>query len=116
MLDRREYERRMSQARKTFEPIGADVEHGSHSRARFRAHQAAEYALRTLPHLHAEPASRHDLVKLFKRARSVCSAKPGEKAETRIHLPDGMTSRLVTPTRSPRTPREALHAPRGTRG
>ena len=41
-LDVREYERWMSQARKTLELVDADIEYGGYSWACFKAQQAAD--------------------------------------------------------------------------
>lgn len=72
MLDWFEYERWMSQALKTYELIDADIEHEGYSWACFKAHQAAEYAIKALLYLAGKPGFGHDLLALARAASTVC--------------------------------------------
>ena len=90
MLDRSEYERWMSQARKTYELIDADIEYGGYSWACFKAQQAAEFALKALLLLYGEPLFTHDLSKLLRKASQLCGEKPPEDVEECAHLLDKM--------------------------
>ncbi len=90
MLDRVEYERWMSQAKKTFELIDADIEYGGYSWACFKAQQAAELALKALLLLYGEPLFTHDLSKLLRRASQLCGMEPPEEVKECVALLDKM--------------------------
>ena len=90
MLDWAEYERWMSQARKTYELIDADIEYGGYSWACFKAQQAAEFALKALLRLYGEPGFGHDLPRLYERAKSLCPVEPREEVERCVYLLDKM--------------------------
>ncbi len=97
MLDWREYERWMSQATKTYELIDADIRYGGYSWACFKAHQAAELALKALLHLVGRPAFGHDISKLLSTAASVCSAEPGRE----VRLCASLLDKMYIPPRYP---------------
>lgn len=118
-LDLREYERWMSQARKTLELVDADIEYGGYSWACFKAHQAAEYALKALLMLVGEPLFTHDLLRLSRRASEVCGEQPPEEVRECIYMLDKMYIPPRYPDAFPEgapwehyTRREALEAKR----
>ncbi len=90
MLDVREYERWMSQARKTLELVDADIEYGGYSWACFKAQQAAEYALKALLMLFGEPLFTHDLSKLLRRAEELCGEEPPGEVRECVYMLDKM--------------------------
>ena len=97
MLDRREYERWMSQAKKTLELIDADIEYGGYSWACFKAHQAAEFALKALLHLYGEPVFTHDLLKLLSSAANLCGVEPPKDVRECVFL----LNKMYIPPRYP---------------
>jgi len=72
MFDWDEYERWMDQAKYTLRSIEADVSFGSYSWACFKAHQAAEYALKAFLRGAGKPAFGHDLRSLALEAGEYC--------------------------------------------
>ena len=74
-LDWDEYERWMKQAKHTLDSINADLKHGRHEWACFKAHQVAEYSLKALLGGAGEPAFGHDLRDLLEKAKRHCDLK-----------------------------------------
>ena len=72
MLDWEEYDRWLRQARRTRELIDAGMEYEGYSQACFKAHQAAEYALKALLHLVGRPAHGRSLTVLHEHTASPC--------------------------------------------
>ena len=97
MLDWREYERWMSQARKTLELVDADIAYGGYSWACFKAHQAAEFALKALLLLYGSPLFTHDLSRLLSKARELCGLEPPREVVECVFLLD----KMYIPPRSP---------------
>ena len=121
MLDTGEYQRWMSQARKTPELVDADIEYGGYSWACFKAQQAAEYALKALPMLYGEPLSTHDLRRLLEHATGLRGEQPPGEVVDCVHLLDKMYIPPRHPDAFPEgapwehyTRREALEAKRCT--
>ncbi len=71
MTDRTEFERWMSQAKKTFELIDADIQYGGYAWACFKAQQAAEFAVKALLYLLGVPAFGHEISKLLRKIENV---------------------------------------------
>jgi len=72
MFDWDEYERWMDQARYTLASIKADLNFGSYSWACFKAHQAAEYALKAFLRGAGKTAFGYDLRELAIAAAEYC--------------------------------------------
>ena len=72
MLDCEEARRWLRQARYTLNAIDADVGGGFYSWACFKAHQAAEFALKAVLRAVGSEAFGHDLVDLWRRALRFC--------------------------------------------
>ncbi len=72
MFDWDEYVRWMEQAKYTLDSIRADIIFGSYSWACFKAHQAAEYALRAFLRGSGKPAFGHDLRELARSVAEYC--------------------------------------------
>ncbi len=89
MLDWVEYERWMSQAKKTLELIDADIVFEGYSWACFKAHQAVELALKALLHLVGKPAFGCDLTRLLRESSEVCS-QPGRRVRVCASILDKM--------------------------
>jgi len=89
MLDWKEYERWMSQAIKTLELIDADISFEGYSWACFKAHQAAEFALKALLYLAGSPSFGHDLTRLLHEASSICG-DPSRRVRVCVSVLDKM--------------------------
>ena len=95
MLDWDEYRRWLDQAKATLRSIKADLEFGSYNWACFKAHQAAEYALKALLRGAGKPAFGHDLSRLYTEAKDLC----GSNEEVKEALM--MLSKYYIPPRYP---------------
>ena len=62
----------MSQSIKTLELVDADIAYEGYSWACFKAHQAAEFALKAILYLVGSPAFGNDLTRLLKEAVKIC--------------------------------------------
>ena len=96
-LDYEEYSRWMKSAYLTLDSARRDKESGDHTWACFKAHQAAEKALKALLWGVGEPTTGHSLVKLLNATQETLAKKaPGEISDAALKL-----SRYYIPTRYP---------------
>lgn len=95
-LDEGEYRRWMLSARRTLESARRDLEVGDFNWACFKAHQAAEKALKALFWGVGSPTIGHSLVILVQRLAEV-----GFTVEERIRELAARLSKFYTPTRYP---------------
>ncbi|MEZ0345247.1 MAG: HEPN domain-containing protein [Infirmifilum sp.] len=95
-LDEKEYERWMSSARRTLQSAGRDLEAGDYNWACFKAHQAAEKALKALLWGAGSPTYGHSLVVLVEQL-----ASQGFEVDDRVRELAARLSKLYTPTRYP---------------
>ena len=86
----------MSQASKTLELIEADIAFEGYSWACFKAHQAAEFALKALLYLVGRPSFGHDLTRLLGEAAGVCGEPP-----RRVRVCVSMLDKMYIPPRYP---------------
>ena len=77
MLDCPEARRWLRQASYTLESARLDLEGGYYSWACFKAHQAAEYALKALLRASGLESFGHDLIALWRRALALCGGLEG---------------------------------------
>ena len=97
MLDEAEFGRWIESARRTLESARRDAEHGDYNWACFKAHQAAEKALKALLWGAGKPRTGHSLPKLLDNIREELGIEaPKEIQEACIRL-----NKLYTPTRYP---------------
>jgi len=76
VLDAREYSRRVESAIRTLSSAHGDLERGDFNWACFKAHQAAEKALKALLLGVGVPASGHSLPKLLDKVRETLAIEP----------------------------------------
>jgi HEPN domain-containing protein len=74
VFDCEEASRWMRQARYTIASLGADMNAGFHAWACFKAHQAAEFALKALLRGAGVESFGHDLLDLWSKASRLCEA------------------------------------------
>lgn len=79
-MDCVEFSRRLAMARRTLESARRDVEGGDYNWACFKAHQAAEFAVKGLLYGVGKPARGHSVFKLLEAAGALLSV-PGELVE-----------------------------------
>lgn len=95
-LDESEYRRWMLSARRTLESARRDAEAGDYNWACFKAHQAAEKALKALLWGLGEPTIGRSLVELAERLAQLGLSVSGRVRELAARL-----SKFYTPTRYP---------------
>ena len=95
-MDEGEFKRWMASARRTLESARRDAEAGDHNWACFKAHQAAEKALKALLWGLGEPAIGHSLVALAERLAQLSLPVTDRVRELAARL-----SKFYTPTRYP---------------
>jgi len=87
VLDIGEYSRWMESARRTLQSARGDLERGDYNWACFKAHQAAEKALKALLWGVGAPAPGHSLPKLLEKVKEVLSIEaPLDVCEACIRL------------------------------
>ncbi|OYT47249.1 MAG: DNA-binding protein [Desulfurococcales archaeon ex4484_42] len=96
LIDVSEYRRWVSQAKHTLNSMEADINFGSYDWACFKAHQAAEYALKALLRAVGKPAFGHDLKRLSKEVNEVCGELNDELFECLLYL-----NKMYIPPRYP---------------
>ncbi len=96
MLDEREYERWIRSARRTLSSALNDLEAGDYNWACFKAHQAAEKALKALLWGVGRPRTGHMLPLLLEALEQLGVAVPSNVREACMRL-----NKLYTPTRYP---------------
>ena len=95
MLDEAELERWLESARRTLESARRDMEHGDYNWACFKAHQAAEKALKALLWGVGRPRTGHMLPRLLRHVEEELGVvAPEEVREACIRL-----NKLYIPTR-----------------
>ncbi|MEM0458704.1 MAG: HEPN domain-containing protein [Thermofilaceae archaeon] len=95
-LDEEEYGRWMLSARRTLESSRRDAEAGDFNWACFKAHQAAEKALKALLWGVGSPVFGHSLVSLVNRL-----AEAGFEVDERVRELAARLGKFYTPTRCP---------------
>jgi HEPN domain-containing protein len=73
LVDRAEFSRWLTMARRTLESARRDMEGGDFNWACFKAHQAAEFAIKGLLYGIGRPARGHSVSKLLDAARTLLS-------------------------------------------
>lgn len=97
MLDHSEYRRWMASAQRTLDSARRDIVHGDYNWACFKAHQAAEKALKALLWGIGRPTPGHSLVHLLQAImRETGASVPEEVVEAASRL-----SKHYVPTRYP---------------
>jgi HEPN domain-containing protein len=97
LLDEGEFRRWIESARRTLRSAVRDLEGGDYNWACFKAHQAAEKALKALLWGVGRPRVGHSLPKLLQQIEEELGIRaPGEVREACIRL-----NKLYTPTRYP---------------
>ncbi|WP_131159458.1 HEPN domain-containing protein [Aeropyrum pernix] len=95
VFDCEEAVRWLRQAKHTLESIRVDYEGGFYSWACFKANQAAEYSLKAVLRAAGLESFGHDLMALWRRARSLC--QPLQEMEECI----AVLNKLYLPPRNP---------------
>ncbi len=97
ILDEAEYERWMESARRTLESARGDLERGDYNWACFKAHQAAEKALKALLWGVGRPTPGHMLPRLLSAVEEALGVEtPSDVREACIRL-----NKMYIPTRYP---------------